>query len=68
MKIGAKADVKGDRIAADPNALNTAKANQKTMEIPIAIPIPNNVPRLPMIKEKGSGKDIEAMSCSHRRK
>ena len=51
--MGAKAEVKGDRIAAEPNALNTAKANQKTMEIPMAIPIPNNVPRLPMIKEKG---------------
>jgi len=48
IKSGAKAEIKGERIAAEPNALNTAKVNQKNMDIPIATPIPNNVPFLPI--------------------
>ena len=53
MKMGAKAEMKGERIAAEPNALNMAKANQNTIDIPMAIPIPKNVPRLPIKNEKG---------------
>lgn len=53
IKIGAKAEMKGERIAAEPNALNMAKANQNAIEIPMAIPIPKNVPRLPIKNEKG---------------
>ena len=54
MKIGANAEINGERIAAEPNALNTAKENQNTMEIEIAIPIPKNVPRFPIKNEKGT--------------
>ncbi len=52
-KIGAKAEMKGDNRPEVPRALNTAKANQKIMDIPTATPIPNNVPLLPMINENG---------------
>ena len=53
IKIGAKAEMKGERIAADPNALNMAEANQNTIDIPMAIPIPKNVPRFPIKNENG---------------
>lgn len=53
IKMGAKAEIKGERTLAAPRALNTANANQKTMEIPMAIPIPKSVPLFPMRNEKG---------------
>ena len=50
---GAKAEINGERIAADPRALNTAKVNQKIRDIPTAIPIPKRVPLLPIKNENG---------------
>ena len=53
IKIGAKADRNGESNAADPRAPNMAKTPQKMMDIPIASPIPYNVPFFPIKKEKG---------------
>ena len=51
---GANPDIKGEIMADSPSALNTANENQNIMDIPIAIPIPYNVPLFPIKKEKGT--------------
>ena len=53
MMIGAKADRKGESIPDEPIALDIPNIPQKNMEIPTAIPMPNNVPFFPILKEKG---------------
>jgi hypothetical protein len=54
IKIGPKAEINGERSAAEPRALNTAKENQNTMDIAIAMPIPKKVPRFPIKNAKGT--------------
>ena len=54
MNIGANPDINGEIIADSPRALNTANENQNIMDIPMAIPIPYNVPLLPIKNENGT--------------
>ncbi len=53
INIGANAEINGGKIEAAPNALNTANANQKMIDMATAIPIPNKVPLFPIKKENG---------------
>ena len=40
IKIGAKAEIKGERMAFVPRELKIAMVNQKIMEMATAMPIP----------------------------
>ena len=51
--IGANAEMRGERMPDDPIALDIPKVPQNIIDIPTAIPIPNNVPRFPILNEKG---------------
>ena len=51
--IGANAEMRGESIPDDPIALDIPKAPQNIIDIPTAIPIPNNVPRFPIVNENG---------------